>query len=376
MKPPKSSPADSTTPAADLFSRRRFLGTSLGAAAGLAMLPERAAAAASSSTIDISFLQIGDPHYRAFEATSHGHNAIVRDNIKKMMALTADSPMPGPDKLGKPLGVINAGDIVHSGAEEDPETKESLTKKQALEKQWANYVKDFGSLGNEPDTLIKYPVYESYGNHDQDGFLKEVSDRIAERGTKLPNITAKSGNFTYQKSFGKISVSGVHYAWKWGPFHFVNANIRVGNGDERYPCSGSYTFLKDYLEKSVAQSGEPVFIIVHLPPSTGAEGDWPLADRKAFYELASKYNIVGILIGHVHSYGFFPWNGPDNGSFSIPVFQCDALHHRGASQGIFTAFRILGSTSDNKATIYHAQYLRNETWGKAVATEISLIKKA
>jgi len=375
MKPRESSPADSNAAGEKLFSRRQFLATGLGAAAGLAALTGRSTAA-SSSQLDIPFLQVGDPHYRAFEATANEHNALLRDNLKKMMALTDSSEMPGAGTLGKPLGVINAGDLVHSGTDKD-EAGNVVSKRDALAKQWLNYTKDFGSLGNEADSIVKYPVYESYGNHDQDGFLKEVSDRISERGAKLPNITGKSGTFTYKKGFGNISVSGVHYAWKWGPFHFVNANIRVGDGDERYPCSGSYTFLKDYLEKTVAQSGEPVFIMVHLPPSTGAEGDWPLADRKAFYELASRFNTVGILVGHVHSYGFFPWAGPDNGSFSIPVFQCDAIHHRGASQGIFTAFRILGDPADsNKATIHHAQRLRNDSWGMAVSTPITLIKKA
>ena len=376
MKPSNSSPADSNAAGEKLLSRRQFLATGLGAAAGFATLSQRASAA-SASQLDISFLQVGDPHYRAFDTTAKGMNNIIRDNLTKMMALTESSEMPGAGTLGKPLGVLNAGDLVHSGTEEDPETKTALSKGDTLAKQWANYAKDFGSLGNEKDSIVKYPVYESYGNHDQDGFLKQVSERISQRAAKLPNITAKSGTFTYKKGFGNISVSGVHYAWKWGPFHFVNANIRVGDGDERYPCSGSYTFLKDYLEKSVAQSGEPVFVMIHLPPGTGAEGDWPLADRKAFYDLVSRFNTVGILIGHVHSYGFFPWNGPDNGPASIPVFQCDSLHHAGASQGIFTAFRILGDPADsNKATIHHAQYLRNQSWGKAVSTPITLIKKA
>jgi|GEM_PF-1711457 len=355
------------------WTRRRFIGTAAGAAAAWQAL-SGSAQEAVGPLLDLTFYQVGDPHYRAFNSTEHNHNALIRGSLGKMAALTANTPMPGAGTLGAARMVINVGDLVESGLETNPATGQTLTKLATLEAQWSNYIADFGLLGSEANSLVKLPVYEGYGNHDQDGFLKQVSDRIAARAAQLPGITARSGTYTYQGGYGNISVTGVHYAWKSGPFHFVQTNLRVGAGPQRYPCSGSYTFLKNYLETKVAATGEPVFVMVHLPPTTAAEGDWPKADRQNFYDLIRRFNIVGILVGHTHGYAFFDWRGPDGiGDVPIPVYQCDCLFKSGLTQGIFTAFRILGDPLDaNKATVHMAQRLRNDTWGKSASRVIKL----
>jgi hypothetical protein len=324
--------------------------------------------------VDITFYQVGDTHYRAFDATNGNANATNRNNLRKMMELTPSTAMPGAGTVGTPGGVIACGDLLNSGSETDPASGLVISKTATLEKQWANFIKDFGSLGNEPDSIVKWPVFEGYGNHDQDGFLKQVSDNIAARATRHPNIAAQSGTYTYAGGYGNIRVTGVHYAWNWGPLHFVQANMRIGDGIQRYPCSGSHAFLKSYLENTVGDSGDPVFVAVHLPPSTDAESDWPKADRQAFYDLIRRFNTVGILVGHVHSYAYSLWLGPDNnGDVGIPVYQCDSLNHAGATQGIFSAFRILGDPLDpKKATVHVAQRLGNNSWGLASSREISL----
>jgi hypothetical protein len=355
------------------WSRRRFL---ISAAATAAALPALRAQGQETTGVplDITFYQVGDPHYRAFEATSSNHNSLIRVALRKMTGLLPSTPMPGAGTLGAAQAVINVGDLLDSGTEINPATGLSIGKLSTLEGQWANYTADFGLLGNEPDTLVKLPVYESYGNHDQDGFLKQICDRIALRAAQLPGITAKSGTYTYQGGYGNISISGVHYAWKMGPLHFVQTNLRVGDGPERLPSSGSYSFLKDYLETKVAATGEPVFVIVHLPPTTASEGEWPKADRQRFYDLIRRFNVVGILVGHTHSYAFFDWRGPDNnGDVPIPVYQCDCLYKSNPLQGMFTAFRIVGDPLDpTKATVHMAQRMRNDTWGKSASRVISL----
>lgn len=353
------------------LSRRRFLRV----AGGAALLPGLAGRARANSTpIDITFYEIGDPHFRAFDASSSNHNVTLRDNLQRMMTLTPSTPMPGAGTVGVPQGVINVGDLIEAGNETDPATGSAIGGLATREKQWENYVEAMGLLGNEPSSIVKFPVYEAYGNHDQDTFLKQVSDRIAARAALLPNLTAQSGSYTYVGGYGGITVSGVHFAWKWGPIHFVNCNIRVGDDAKRYPSSGSYSFLKNYLENTVGNSGEAVFVIVHLPPTTGAEGDWPLADRQAFYDLIRFYNIAGVLVGHVHSYAHYLWRGPSNdGPVGIPVYQCDAIQRGGLTQGIFNVFRILGDPNDpTKATVHMAQRIRNGTWGNVVSREISL----
>jgi hypothetical protein len=353
------------------WTRRRFLGTGVGTtlgAVGVLGALESRADVSTFTPLDVAFIQIGDPHYRSDDTVSSNHNLTLRDNLRRLMALTPSSTMPGAGTLGTPRGVLNCGDLLESG------TVTPLTKTQTLEAQWVKYVADFGLLGNEAGTIIKYPVYESYGNHDQDGFLKQVSDRIAARAAQLPNITAVSGSYTYVGSYGNITVKGVHFAWMWSGIHFVNCNMRSGSDGKRYPSSNSYGFLKDYLEQKVKTSNDPVFVMVHLPPTTGAEGDWPLVDRQAFYDLLIQYNTVGILVGHVHSYAYFQWRGPDNlGAVPIPVYQCDAIQRSSLTQGIFTAFRILGSPTDStKATVHMAQRLRNNTWGNSNSRQITL----
>lgn len=63
-----------------------------------------------------------------------------------MMALTPATPMPGAGTVGTAVGVCNAGDLVHSGSEVDPATGLNIGKPATLERQWANYVADFGLL--------------------------------------------------------------------------------------------------------------------------------------------------------------------------------------------------------------------------------------
>jgi len=370
---------DPNVPARGDWSRRRFLGSGIGTAIGAAgLMPALSGRANAAATpLNISFLLIGDPHYRAYDTTSTSHNLVVRSNLQKMMALTPTSTMPGAGTLGTPLGVINVGDLIEGGSETNPDTGTALGTVPTCELQWANYIKECGLIGNEADSIVKYPIYESYGNHDQNGFLKQACDRIAARaavGSGLPNVTARSGAFTYVNAYGNITVNGVHFAWKWGPFHFINTNMRVGNDSKRYPCGGSYAFLKAYLENTVGTSGDPVFVTVHLPPATGAEADWPLADRQAFYDLIIKYNTVGILNGHTHGYGYTQWRGPGGtGAVPITVYQVDAIHHRGNTQGIFTAFRILEKVGDpTKAIIYTSQRLLNNTWGLSTSREINV----
>ena len=333
-----------------------------------------ASALTGATPIDITFYQVGDTHYEAFDANPDHFNITNRSNLQKMMAMTPATTMPGAGTLGLPVGVIACGDLLNGYAETDPDTGTYLDKTASMQRQWENFTKDFGLLGTETDSILKYPVFEGYGNHDQDGFLKQESDYIAARAAQHPNKTGQSGLYTYVGGYGNISVTGVHYAWKWGPVHFVQANMRIGDGPQRYPCSGSYTFLKNYLENTVGDSGDPVFVAVHLPPNTAGETEWPVADRQAFYDLIKSYNTVGILVGHVHSYAYSLWKGPDGtGSLEIPVYQCDSMNHSGDTQGICSAFRIVGDPLDStKATVYVAQRLRNNTWGVNSSRTISL----
>lgn len=365
----------------DDLNRRSFLRAGLSAAVGCASLPAlsgQAKAQSNSTSFDFTFYHLGDTHYRAFDETGHkpgvSINNAIRDNLKRMATLTPTTPMPVAGTVGKAIGVIHVGDLLESGVEAP------LNKTQTLAKQWENYSKDFGLLGNEAGSLVKLPVYEAYGNHDQDGYLKQISDLIAERSAKLPGITARSGTFTYVKAFGNITVDKVHYAWKWGPVHFIQGNIRSGNGMDRMPSSGSYGFIKEYLETKVGTSGAPVMVIVHYPPNTGADTgaagslEWPLADKQEFYDLLIKYNIIGIICGHTHSFASYTWKGPaGNGPVELPVYVSDELFSVPSKNknvnGFMNVYRI-SNDPDNpgKGRLVMARRMMDDTWDQKVTT--------
>lgn len=365
------------------IKRRRFIQAGAAWMVAGALAGRKAALAAEApAEFDITFYQMGDPHYLAFETSKKGGvvlNPVIRENIKMMMQLKPDSEMPGGlGTVGKPLGLVDAGDCIEGGTESDEASGTKLTGPDTRLKQWDNYVKDLGLTGKEPGILINIPIYEGYGNHDQDGWVQGIIDRISARNKQRVGLTAVSGRFEYPKGgrYGGVVADGLHYAWKWGPVHFIQANMRVGDSYERYPSAGSYTFVADYLEKAVGFSGAPVMIAVHLPPDATGEGDWPAADRKRFYDLIVGYNVVGILCGHSHSFAVSEWRGPDGaGSVAVPVYRCDSIHHSREDDGIFNVFRIKTSTSDpNKATLVMARRLRNNSWSakETVSTEISL----
>lgn len=355
------------------WSRRRFLRTGLGTVAGVAALPALSTKArASVLPFDFSFYHLGDTHYRAFDTTLSSTGILVnnanRANLQRMAAITPSTPMPVAGTVGTPIGLIHVGDILESGIEAP------LTKNQTLAAQLENYVNDFGLLGNEEGTLVELPVYEAYGNHDQDGYLKQISDAIAARSAQLPGITGRSGSFTYVNAFGNITVTGVHSAWKWGPVHFILGNIRSGDGMDRMPCSGSYSFIRNHLETVVGNSGQPVMVVIHYPPNTGTDTgvpqslEWPLADKQAFYDLLVQYNVIGILCGHTHAFNSFVWNGPGGtGQTGLRVFVSDELFGVPSANpelnGFMNVYRISNDPVDpTKGRLVMARRMMDDTW--------------
>lgn len=360
------------------WNRRSFLRTGFGTAAGLVALPAfttRAKGQGAAVPFDFTFYQMGDTHYLGFDETIKDGvlvNTVNRTNIEKMGALTPATVMPVAGTIGTPVGIINVGDLVNAESETNPANPGGprVGGKTLLERQWAYYIEDFASLGAMPGNLAGLPIYESYGNHDQDGFLKEVSDRIATRSALNPGITGRSGTFTYAGAYGNITVSGVHYAWKWGPVHFVQANIRSGDGMERMPSSGSYTFLKSYLEGTVGTSGDPVMVIVHYPPDSGDTNEWPTADKQAFYDLLIRFNVIGILCGHTHSFGSYSWKGPGNaGATALPVYRSNCFFRVRPTDGYVNVFRISSDPADPaKGKLVMAERRLDDTWNPNVTS--------
>jgi cytolysin (calcineurin-like family phosphatase) len=362
-------------------TRRHFLrfGTALLATA--AGGPLASAAQGRPKPFDLSFYHFGDPHYLAFDQSTKAGvalNPVIRENIRHMAALAPGLQLPdGLGKIGRPVGAIDVGDCIEAGNEPDPDTGQPIGGAATRVRQWENYVADLGLTGSEPGTLVDFPIYEGYGNHDQDSFVQGIIDRISARNASRPGIVALSSQFDYPDGgpYRGVSAKHLHYAWRWGPVHFIQANIRVGDSTARYPAAGSFSFVKDYLENAVASSGAPVIIAVHLPPDTAPEGDWPAADRLQFYDLIRGFNVIAILCGHAHSFNISNWRGPDkDGPSEIPVLRCDTIHRSTPDGGFMNVFRLASSPRDpGIATLALARRMRDGTWGDSHSIQFAAI---
>lgn len=366
-----------------LIDRRKFLKQGAGwmAAMSLAGHSQQARAAEAPDPFDFSFYHIGDPQYRAFDESAKDGikiNVVNRENLKLMMQLKPETDMPVCGTIGKALGLINIGDCIEAGNDIDPATNQPLGLPATRLKQWDNYVSDFGLTGTEKGALINIPVYEGFGNRDQDNFVQGIIDRISQRNKHRPGLAATSGKYAYPTGagggFAGVTADGLHYAWRWGPVHFIHLNLRVGDSPLRYPCAGSHTFLADYLDKQVGFSGAPVILCMHISPVTKQEGEWPLEDRKKFYDLVVGYNVVAILCGNTTNFGIDQWRGPDdNGSLTIPVYRSDTFHRGGPTDGFMSVVRIQSLKEDPKrARMVIARRRRNQTWGESSTIEFSV----
>lgn len=361
-----------------LLKRRKFLQTGSAWMLGLALAGRPAMARAADGApelFDITFYQIGDPQYQALDTTLTGGvkvNNIIRENLKLMMALKPETAMPGGfGTVGKPRGVINVGDCTQSGNEG------SLGLAGTHLKQWENYAKDFGLTGKEKDALINIPVYEGFGNRDQDGFFQQIIDKISLRNKSRPGVVAVSERYDYptgKGGFNGVYAEGLHYAWMWGPIHFIHVNMRVGDSTMRYPSAGSHTFLENYLDKKIGFSGAPVIICMHLPPSIKQEAEWPLEDRQKFYDLIIGYNIVAIFCGNTTTFGTEVWSGPDQkGSMPIRLIRCDGFHRSAPNDGFMNVVRIKSLPSDpNRAQLVLARLRRNYAWADTLEIEFTI----
>ncbi|MFN9827850.1 MAG: hypothetical protein ACK58J_27170, partial [Planctomyces sp.] len=168
----------------------------------------------------------------------------------------------------------------------------------------------YGLTGREG--RLRLPLYEVHGNHDSprgDGYAVQ---QIRRRNRERVGLTA-------------VSENGLHYSWDWGPVHFVNLGIVVGEVSEparrrRYAPLGSLQFLQDDLQKHVGSSGRPIVVTHHidvlryaqpLPVETvKAEGmEWDPADVHAYYEALRVSRVAGILVFSSFSFLVSPFCG-------------------------------------------------------------------
>jgi hypothetical protein len=258
----------------------------------LALLPLHAADS-------FTFFAIGDPQINIPRWGTAGTEQAIEwmNNLPKM-------PFPYGGKVGAPRGVLVIGDMV-----DDIKNPEN----------WAVYKTLFDVRGQ---ARLRYPAYESIGNHELDG---------ANRGTQMSYVQRefiernklREGRFHFDPL-------GYHYSWDWGGVHFVMLNSFPGtaprpvynrNTPWNDPQNG-LAFLEGDLKERVGDSGRPVVLVWHYGlRGWGLDMWWTPEDLSNLKRALAPYNVALILHGHEHRYERYQWEGYD--AIMAPAPQID-----------------------------------------------------
>jgi len=240
---------------------------------------------------DVTFLSTSDSHYREPDHKAGNHNDLNRASIIEINRI-AGVPWPaqlGSDKIAKPRGVVMLGDLIDDGDRAE-------NGRQISAEQYKIFQSDFGLDGS--DGLLKYPVFEGWGNHDGPPVGKEKHGFSSQGEIKRRNFIRKE-----KKLISNLSENGLHYSWNWDDVHFVQLNLYPADKQREgvhyssvwHDPQGALTFLKSDLAQKVGTSGRPVVLMSHC----GFDTDWwTPADWKELYDAAKSYNVVLYLYGH------------------------------------------------------------------------------
>ena len=243
------------------------------------------APAAPDDAESVTFLVTSDSHYASFRNVDRNDRNKV--TIERMNALpgTVWPEKLGGGKIDKPRGVLALGDLIDDG-----------DRKGESADQWRHFEKQFGSDGT--DGLLKYPVYEGWGNHDGPPIGKEKFGFSTQAQLKARNADRKKAG-----RIATVAENGLHYSWDWDKVHFVHTNLYPADKQHakvRYSLpwhdpQGALTFVKDDLKAAVGDSGRPVVIMSHC----GVDTDWWHPDDWAeFYKAVKPYNVIAYFYGH------------------------------------------------------------------------------
>lgn len=242
------------------------------------------------------FLVVSDSHYGKSDRQKN------LETIDRMNSIE-DYNLPGlfTGRPGKPSGVIHCGDILDSPGDS----------------AYTLFEEDYGLTGN---AKLRYPVYETFGNHDG-GIGQAVRQATIRRNPGRPGLA-------------RISENGLHYSWDWNGVHFVNLGAYPGN-DWVDSCGWchyfkdpfreplfSRDFLRTDLLQCVGTSGRPVVLIQHYGWDDFSKLWWTKPDRDSLASVIGPYNVIGIFHGHSHAVEHRTWNG-------IPVWSAGSTVKEG-----------------------------------------------
>jgi cytolysin (calcineurin-like family phosphatase) len=248
---------------------------------------------------EVTFLSTSDSHYREPDHKMGSHNNLNRASVEQMNGISgSDWPAAlGGGKIAKPRGVVVLGDCIDDG------DRKSDGREISAE-QYAFFLADFGLTGAEG--LLKYPVFEGWGNHDGPPVGKEKNGFSFQSQLKKRNLLRKEKGW-----LTALSGNGLHYSWDWDDVHLVQLNIYPADQQNKsvkyspvwHDPQAALSFLTKDLADNVGKSGRPVVLMSHC----GFDTDWwRKEDWKALYDAAKDYNIVLYIFGHSGT-GVWKW---------------------------------------------------------------------
>lgn len=255
---------------------------------------------------DVTFLAFGDPQID------------YRDPAPARKQVTAFNAVEGRARwrhdgrrLTRIRGVVIAGDLTEN----------------ALDREYRLFTSLYGLCGNR---LLRYPVYEGYGNHDFAGKGSEpVVDSVSLRNRFRRGLVASAP--------GRDG----HYSWEWDNVHFIQLNLVPADslppGRRGLDPRRALAFLRRDLEEHVRGTRKRVVIVSHYGFTRWEQrGWWARTGHDAFFRVLDGYRVIAILHGHNHGTAVYRWRG-------IPVVNLGSPFYKRFNRdrrGHFTALRI------------------------------------
>jgi len=221
----------------------------------------------------VTFFVGSDSHFGA-----DGMSAANRTLVEQMNSLPGtEYPPELGGRVDTPRGVLFTGDTTDNGRLDE----------------FAEFEAVYGLTGK--DGLLRYPVFESIGNHDLNP-ESPIKEKAKERH------------------------GGIDYAWSWDGLRFLCLDM--------YPDAKTRAFLTAELQK--LGPDRPVIVFFHYSLEGPYSDFWEQQDKEDFAQALQGYNVVAIFHGHEHRMGHYFWRGH-------PVFRPGAPRHSAHS---FLAVRV------------------------------------
>jgi cytolysin (calcineurin-like family phosphatase) len=286
---------------------------------------------------DITFYAFGDCQYGG--GPDKDKNVFQITAINSFAGTLWPEGMPSAGTpVAEPRGVMLAGDITNSGRDGRPGDEGT--------NQLGRFLTEYGLTGKEG--MLRYPVYEGYGNHDYDPLEGNTGWRQHYTDPVTPSIQKVIERNESRIGLTNSTTDGGHYSWDWGGVHFVNTNLFPGNetsNEEEHAYLRdpyhSLQFLKEDLEAHVGDSCRPVIVMSHYGFKDDGQGWWTAAQKQKFMDLGKGYNIIAYIHGHNHDTSQYQWDGMDVFNSGSPYYDTGTNPE---GFGHFSVYRIHGNT--------------------------------